>query len=234
MARVRPVYSIILPLLTGLALIALAGPRFLSGIPLSDPDPVMRALAERQAVAPEMLSRAARLRLRSLAMVSSGQTSYEVGLIRLHMALNREAGDPERGQLLAEASNDTRASLGDNPAQPFAWTQLTQLTLLRNGEAGMRAAASYYTMAVRTGPETPELVLPRVELGLVLWPRLDDAGRTQARQQIRLLAHTAPDQLALAARRRLALREARAALRDAPGLLERFDSAYRRLRQTGS
>lgn len=228
MARIPITYSIVLPLLAGIALIALAIPRFLSGLPLSDPDPVLRTLADRETVDEKRLGDAARARLRSLAIVRSGRVSYELGLIRLHLA--RNAPDDLRQQLLAEASDDTRIGILANPAQPFAWMQLVQLSMLRNSDPGLRAAASYYPLAVSTGPETPELVLPRVEIALVLWGRLDENGRERARQQARLLAFADPDRLAMVARRRLALREVRALLSDTPELLGRFDSAYRHLR----
>lgn len=230
MARIPITFSIVLPLLAGVALIALAGPRFVGGLPLSDPDPVMRAMAERETVDERRLNEAARRRLRSLNIVTSGRTAYELGLIRLHLARHAQTDEVLRQQTLAEATGDTRLGILANPAQSFAWVQLVQLTMLRGDDSGMRAAASYYPLAVRTGPETPELVAPRVELGLVLWPRLDESGRQRARQQMRLLAHAEPDRLALIARQRLALREVREILAAEPELLDRFDSAYRRLR----
>lgn len=229
MARTRITYSIVLPLVAGIALFALAIPRFLSGLPLSDPDPVLRTLADRDKVDEKRLNEAARARLRSLAIVKSGRVSYELGLMRLHLA--QYATDELHQQLLAEASDDTRTGILANPAQPFAWMQLVQLSMLRSGDSGLRAAANYYPLAVSTGPETPELVLPRVELALVLWGRLDENGRERARQQVRLLAFADPGRLAMVARRRLALREVRALLSDTPELLGRFDSAYRHLRQ---
>lgn len=230
MARVTFTNSIVLPLIAGVALLALAAPRFLSGLPLSDPDPVMRALAEREPIDAKRLNEAARARLRSLDIVNSGRVSYELGLIRLHLARLETGDDALRQQMLAEASNDTRVGVIANPAQPFAWLQLVQLTMLRSGESGMRAAAAYYPLAVRTGPETPELVMPRVELGLLLWPKLDALGRKRAEQQAKLLAFTEPERLAVVARQRLALREVRQILAGEPELLGKFDNAYRRLR----
>ncbi|MFO1190217.1 MAG: hypothetical protein U1E97_11715 [Alphaproteobacteria bacterium] len=153
MARTRITYSIVLPLVAGIALFALAIPRFLSGLPLSDPDPVLRTLADRDKVDEKRLNEAARARLRSLAIVKSGRVSYELGLMRLHLA--QYATDELHQQLLAEASDDTRTGILANPAQPFAWMQLVQLSMLRSGDSGLRAAANYYPLAVSTRPETP-------------------------------------------------------------------------------
>jgi len=218
--------SLLLTVLLGVGLVWLASPRFLSGLYLS---------AVREAAAPPSpetakefgaLLRAERALRVAVAAQEDGRVWARLGGVRLALA-EATGFDTTRGQaLLARADSALVRGLALSPAQPYGWTHLLQARLRRDGVSA--ETGRLLRMAIRTGPSEPALVLPRVDIGLLAWRRLDAAARDALAGQIRLAADRHLAALARLARRRHALAPVRAALADTPDRRRRFDAAYRR------
>ncbi|WP_417515973.1 hypothetical protein [Minwuia sp.] len=139
--------------------------------------------------------------------------------------------DKDRAEHLATAISASRRSLSNNPAQPYVWLRLSQAELLARG-VGVEAALAY-TMSLETGPQVIDLMQPRVVLGLVLWPILDDRQRNRVLAQIRGLARYNPRILAETVLHRPGLPQVRQALADEPELMNAFLRWYLKRRTPG-
>lgn len=222
--------SLLAAVVLGAALVWSASPRLLSGLYLSTAREAAAPPAPDAAKAFDALVRAERALRVAVAVHETGRDWVRLGGVRL--ALAEAAGfDTARGQALAARADAALVrGLALAPAQPYGWTHLLQARLRRDGitdESGPLLA-----MAIRTGPSEPALVLPRVDIGLLVWRRLDAAARDALAGQIRLAAHRHLADLAVLARRRHALAPVRAALAGTPDLRRRFDGAYLRLKTT--
>ncbi|MHA1569955.1 MAG: hypothetical protein ACTSXZ_10830 [Alphaproteobacteria bacterium] len=220
--------SVLLAAILGGVLVWTAAPRFLSGIYLSAIREGPAPLTPEAAKDAHALARAERALGVAVAAHEDGRDWARLGGVRL--ALAEGAGfDTPRGQaLLTRADAALVRGLALAPAQPYAWTQLLQARLRRDGVTAK--TSRLLRMAIRTGPSEPSLVLTRVDIGLLAWRRLDMETRAALAAQIRLAARRNPADLARLTRRRYALAPVRAALAGTPMLHQRFDDTYRRLK----
>lgn len=214
----------VLAILAGLALIALAAPRFAAGVVKLPFDPVLAALGRGAAPSVQTLSAAARSRRAALGWHRDGRSWAELGALALARA-RAETGDPRaRRAFLDQAIASFRNALSLAPAQPFAWTHYAQAVLARDG--AVATLGPLLRLSAATAPFEPRIVRQRIEIGLLAGAGLPGDARALIVRDIRHTAEQAPDALARLARRRNALGAVRGVLTGSPGLLRRFDRAY--------
>ncbi|MGE0722735.1 MAG: hypothetical protein AB7O45_00085 [Alphaproteobacteria bacterium] len=212
-------------LVVGATLIAMAAPRFLSGLHLADGDPVLRQLDADRGVGLGQIVIAANERAAAVEIHAAPGPLADLAALRL--VQSSLADDPRlRRALLDRTIRAADAGLALAPVQPFLWANLAAARLARDGpDAAFDAALG---AAIRTAPHEPRLVLRRLDLALDAWDWLTPATRALAADQIRIAARTAADGLALVTRRRFALAIVRDVLADDPALLAEIDRALSR------
>ncbi len=223
-ARSRPLAPLLVAL-AGAALVLFAVPRALDRLQLLPYDDVVARLSRRPAPAPHEV--AAALQNRRDALRDTASTSAGTAALALDRARALGTATPAGRALLDLAIARSRASLAAAPMQPFVWAGLAYTLLARGADGALGPA---WQMAVRTAPEDPALVMPRIALAVSAGARLGPRGRAMLDEQIRLAARLAPGELARFARDHFALGPVRAALAVRPALRARFDQAYLALR----
>ncbi|HEY4135891.1 MAG TPA: hypothetical protein VGO34_11825 [Alphaproteobacteria bacterium] len=107
--------------------------------------------------------------------IESGRNSNAVGLAAMQLLSMMEllpVRQPgEEARYLAMGIDALQDGLAQQPAQPYAWYQLALALLKRGGDGDAARAERAWRMAVVTGPNEPALIVPRVALGLVIWPQ---------------------------------------------------------------
>jgi cytochrome c-type biogenesis protein CcmH/NrfG len=83
---------------------------------------------------------------------------------------------------LSATIRDLRTGLRASPADAYAWTRLAvaEVTLHGAGERAARALA----MAVRVAPRERKLIALHLDLAVVLWDHLDEAGRAGVKRRV--------------------------------------------------
>lgn len=216
----------------GALLLGLAVPKLLNAMAASRGEAVVERMQEKKPVGPKGLA-AARESLASAARILPGDYTAprDLALIELVSAQRSEPDDPERIAYLESSVAAARQSLTNNPAQPYVWLRLAQAELLAHG-VGTNAALAF-TMSLETGPQVIDLMQPRVILGLVLWPVLDERQQTRVLAQIRGLARYNARILAETVLDRPGLPQVRMALADEPELMAEFLRWYLQRRTPG-
>jgi len=204
-------------------LLILAAPRVAGYARLAPFDATLAALSRYPKPGPAEVERAMQSRRAAVGRRDAGQVQAELAALDLALARASAYRGREGLALLDRAVTEARAAVAASPARPFAWTALVHAMIARGGDSPL---GPLYRMAVRTAPEDPELVLQRVELGLLARPRLDGEGKAALDEQIRVAARGAPKELAQVTRRHFALGPVRAALSPDPALRTRFDAAW--------
>lgn len=210
----------------GIVLIALAVPRLTGGLFAAGVPDSVRALSRGAVPSPSVLA-AATTRARTAAdWAPSGDRTTDLGALLLARARADGYASQSGRAFLDRSIAVLRDGLARAPANPVGWTLLAQAELL-SGAAPPRIDAAF-TMAARTGPHTPRLVLARVETGLAALAALNPTTRALLDRDIRSAARHVPERLARIARTRYALGPVRAALADDKALRRRFDLVYLR------
>lgn len=181
----------------GLALLALALPRFVAGLAVAPHESLLRDLGLGRAVEGWDLAAAAEDHAAALAWHEAAETRAD--LASLQYALARQlgfAGPLARPRLEQALANDEAAVAG-NPALPYAWLRIALVR--RQLEGPSPAALAALVASIERAPWLPPLAAPRASLGLEVWTRLDAAGRALVAGQVLLAAEVAPARLAAAA-----------------------------------
>lgn len=138
---------------------------------------------------------------------------FERRLARLYL----QAGDAASAVAAAERA------LAAQPSDVFA--RLWLLNGLLRSEGVSDRVVTEFDAAIAAAPYVRSAMLPRLDMGLLLWPKLDEAARARMAEQIRLLAAAGQWRIVDMARRRHAAGVLRAALAGTPQR-QSFDNRY--------
>ena len=213
-------------------LLGLSVPKLLNAVAASPGEAVIERLQVNQPVGPQGLIRARDSLSSATRILPRDHTApRDLALIELIAAQRAEPEDPVRMEYLDASIEAARHSLMNNPAQPYVWLRLAQAQLLSSG-LGPEAALAF-TMSLETGPQVIDLMRPRVILGLVLWPVLDERQQGRVLAQSRGLARYNARILAETVLARPGLPQVRMALKDEPELMADFLRWYLQRRTPG-
>lgn len=215
---------IVLAGLAGTLLIALATPRFVSGLLIASESGVIGSLSDGGIPSAQDLERAENAYQTALLWFPEGTSAAHLGAIRYAEA--RVAGfQTDDGRRLLDLSIATnRWAVEMNPVQPFAWTQMVEATLHLHGITA--DIDPLFNAAIATAPYSPKLVWQRAQLALSLWPFLGPQTRDLAMTQFRAAGRADVADLARLAHARTAGAIVRPALEADPEIRERFDRYY--------
>jgi hypothetical protein len=170
-------------------LLALGVPRLISaGLSLNAGN-VLWDVYGRAPVPTERLAAAAADLASAGAWVRDGTAEAHRGLLLIQQASRTPPG-PERDRLRREAVSATEAGLAVAPGDPSAWYRLANLRALAGDRAGAVAALR---ASMLSGAVVPDLMVPRIELGLTLLPQMDRDSVALLSRQIRLTWVIAPE-----------------------------------------
>lgn len=208
----------------GAVLVMFAVPRLAAGILEGPFDETMRELARNESLTNTQLDLAIANRERALDWFDNARSWADLGALNYARWRQTPAADAGRSDYLHASIAADRAAVARLPALSFVWFHLVRSLLARDGyEADI---SSYLTMSYRTAPAEPRLILPRLDLALAIWPRLDDTAQQHTGQQIALAMRWFPEELVDLTRRRFALARVRAGLAAYPELRARFNILY--------
>ena len=210
----------------GLALGALALPRLAAGLAAIPAGPALEATRAGERATASSLDAAVGALDRSLAIVPDSQGFADLALLRWEQARRAGLASPEGAALADMSLAALDRAIARNPSHPVVWTRRTQIGLVRHGIDD--TLASDLTLALRTAPYDRVVVMPRLEIALIAWSRLDEGQRALVREQVRLAARLDAPALARIVRRRFAVGIAREALAQDPELEAVFERAYAR------
>jgi len=216
--------TVVLILAIGGLLTWVAIPRFFAGLYTAAHASTLERLSAGQDVSPSSLAMAAQGQKAALVWLASGDLWTSLGAIRLAQAKASKRGSTEWADYLDACILAERSGLALEPAQPYAWTQLTHALLLKNGPSA--EIVPYLRMAIETGPFEPKLVLTRVGIALAEWDFLEGEDKALVDEQIKRAAQYYPDRLARVAKRSYGLRKVRGVLENDPLLLKAFTAKY--------
>ena len=166
----------------GLWLAFLAVPRTIVAFIALPGDVIGERVREGREIGAQELLILQQTRRQALPWGSSGRQLSELALALLLEAERLEPADPRRHEAVSEAVALLERSLTRSPARPFAWTRLAYACRLADCEPSRIEAA--LRMAFRTAPINARLTVPRIELGLLLWPELSEQLRSDIKAQI--------------------------------------------------
>jgi len=101
--------------------------------------------------------------------------------------------------LYAEAEDWQQAALAAKPTDPLGWYRLALIDMKQDNGASLRGAAAW-TQSMAVGPYEPELMIPRLQVGLAHYPYLSVDARAYLPMLIRGGARFDMDGLAQAAK----------------------------------
>jgi hypothetical protein len=181
--------SLVLGLLLGMALIAMAGPRLVAALLDGPADRVVFYELRGATVTDEALRGLIAARRSAAAWHETTQGHREIAEAALQL-LHRG----QEANALAEAKRAVKRSLTIGPVDPHSWARLAHVAWLRDRDA--RAASMALRASVQVGAYEPTLTAWRVSLILKLWDALAADDRVVFAAQIRQLAQDEPDTLA--------------------------------------
>jgi len=229
-ADLQPLRRVGLAALTaaaGALLLVLSWPRLDTALQRVMPDAVIADLAAGRGAAPAELTRAAARLTATLDAHDDAGAFGDLATLRLTQALAAGATTPTGTRLLGDSRQHQVQALARRPSDGFGWFRLAQATLLEDGVG--EPAARYLLASLTAYPAAGELLLPRLEMAFLMWPLLPAEGRAAFAPQIRLAAagnFWRRRALVDLTRRRFALPQVRAALRDDPALAAEFERFY--------
>lgn len=171
-------------------LVVMGVPRLVAALYVLDASAVVRAVGAGQSVPDAALADA----LHSLDVAAGWQADARTDAARGMLLTARAAAMPAggRGQWQEEAEQAFARSLTLSPAQPETWFRLAWL---RDAAGNRSGAAEALRLSFLAGAFAPELMLPRLRLGLRLLPILAPADRDVLKREIRLTWIANPDAL---------------------------------------
>ena len=212
-----------------LAIILLAVPRLGSSIELARSKAVYDKLQANETGVDDATLEAA---LASLGRGFGYSADPQLGVMvaYLHMAqadrtTNRALADAR----LLKAADAARATIRVSPSNLIAWVLLAMALDSRDPRDPATLAA--LARSIHIAPYDPRLLGFRISLAMRHWSQLDEASRKLAGGQIRRIGEQNLRYLAQVTRDSFGLPAVREALKDAPALKARFDSAYLSLPQ---
>lgn len=152
----------------------------------------------------------------------SGGALKQLGLAQHDLAEKAGAGAIDGGGLRRAARQNLEAGLALAPADPTAWAALAGLDFGENGASDRAPRA--LELSLLTGPNEPDLLWTRIDLGFAMWPSLADSARALMTEQLRRAWERDPAKLVGLARRNAAADAVRAALADQPDAVARFNT----------
>ncbi len=216
----------------GVLILGLSGPRLIGAINATAGEPAIEKLRRGEQIGEPAIKRARKAFLTAEKSIPRDYRSpRDLALIELIAATAAPVGSDIRKTAVADSIAAARRSLGNNPAQPYVWLRLAQAELMHEG-IGVQAAFAF-AMSLETGPQVVDLMQPRVVLGLILWPVLDERQQDRVLAQIKGLARYNARMLAETVLHRPALPLVRRALADEPELMKAFLEVYLRRRTPG-
>ena len=218
---------LIFPVILALFAVWLSAPKLIASLKLLPSQETIRAIGKGMPVSETAIENAAGARMAAFAWLAEPKPQLELGSLRLVQARRAGYATPRGKKFLTESIMAERQSLSLSPAQPYAWVQLLQARLALEGPSA--ALAPLFTMAIRTGPVEPRLVMRRLALGLSFWTFLDLEAVMLLKRQVVIAARYFPTRLAVMTKKRYALKLVRDALAEDPALRIRFDRIYRHL-----
>jgi hypothetical protein len=226
-SRLRTALPALLPILIGLALAAAAIPPMIAGLIKIAGDTGANAIEQNLPATPDELDADIASRLLATKWYASPQFDVDIGGAALRsysrlsvLPVRNEAAEKRNVRLAIE---HLRSALARAPAQPYGWTQLAFGELLDkwpNARVG-----TILNLSLRTGPQEPNLVVPRVMLALYGWDNLDLETEIMIVRQIDRAARYRTQELAAMARTLNAGEMIRAVLSSQPDLVGAFDEA---------
>ena len=212
----------ILPLVLGVALVALGVPRLIAAVTILPAEPVMATLQQGGKVGDDDLAAFEQRWTRARAFVSWGRLDSDLALAKLARA-ERLSSPSDRRALTEEAIRLLREALSRTPSNSFAWARLAYALALRDGPTEEGAEA--WRMSVLTAPADRRLTLWRAEFGVSLLPRLSSSSTDLLYRQIRFAWRFSGKDLVRYAKASGNAGIIRAALLDQPDDLRKFEKA---------
>jgi hypothetical protein len=209
------------------AMLAWGLPRTISAFVMAPSAPVLRKLQNLQTVQTEELETLVAAQRRGLAWSSRGRTFTDLGLAQLLMAERLDESDPEKRQRIEEAIASLKAGLALAPANPYAWTRLAYASFQADGWTP--AALSALRLAFATAPYDPRLLMSRLRLSFLAWPKLLLEDRELVLQQVRHAWRHDPAELTRMASGFQQVNLVRAALLRNPRDLSAFEERLKKL-----
>jgi hypothetical protein len=124
--------------------------------------------------------------------------SFESGVLLMRLAAPASGRGAYDRELLKEAQRRFERSLAEAPANAKAWAALADARRLDSGPSV--AAAAALKMSMQLARYEPTLLAWRCEMGLALYPVLDDDAKAELDGQIRFLGHRSLGDLVRVAR----------------------------------
>ncbi len=216
----------------GVLLVVMSGPRLIGAVNATAGEPAIEKLKRGEEIGPPAIDRARKAFATAARSIPRDYRAYrDLALIEMVAARMLPPGSDEWKDAVNRAIGAGRMSLGNNPAQPYVWLRLAQAELMQDG-VGARSAFAF-AMSLETGPQVIGLMKPRVILGLILWPVLDERQRDRVLAQIRGLARYNARMLAETVLHRAALPLVQKALANDPDLMRAFLDVYLQRRTPG-
>lgn len=187
----RPWGTTYLSLLLGVALVGLAAPRLVGETGIAVSKPALRSIEHQEKGAAERLRITKRI-IDLATDVGGGATAWQfAGRIRSAEAQSAEPAVAER--LRDEAGVDFARALSAEPLDHITWYRYAQ-SLFENHR--YLEAARAWRMSVETGIFDYQVIYPRVEAGIALWPYMDLQARAAFGRQLIALWRWEPGGLA--------------------------------------
>lgn len=204
----------------GLALMAMAVPRIVSGALIWPHEPVLHLIQRGAEIPVEALVQARRDYEAAIAWHAGAGERATLAIVRLRLALALGTATPGGRAVLESAREAAREALVGTPGDPYLWAQLAEAERMLDGPGPRFIAALMRSVA--TGPYEGTLTAFRGALGLEAWEALTAAQRARIADQVRAAAALQPDRLRRAVTDPLRLRLVAEILEGRPDLYSRF------------
>ncbi len=192
-------WTALLGCIVGLLILGLSIPRLGLNLALLPGNTVIETIEAGVLPPPAAFERSLDSRRDAAQWAETPETLADVGLLYYALAVAADPANPAYPQVLERAEGALNRSLAVNPANTHGWMQLA---FIESQLERVESAASALVNSLRTGPNQPELLGFRTDLGLAVWPHLDPAERSLIEDDIGLAA--AQDLINLAGTVRLA------------------------------
>ena len=173
-------------LLLGLVLIAMATPRLVAGLLVAPFDGELREMALGRPVEGQVLLAATLAYEDALAWHDEANAAGELAGFNYVLAQGLGFGGEAGRAYLERSLAAARRAVAGNPAQPYAWLQMSVALETLEGPSPRSVGALVESM--RRAPYQPRLAVLRAGLALRAWTLLDAEARALAGLQVLLAA----------------------------------------------
>ncbi len=207
-----------------IALLALGVPQFRDALGRLDAgDWPMSIPLDQPALRQQAAAAARRLESLDVALDDAGAEA-EAGMLNFRLSFAPDGVPPDAAERIRQAIVDLTGALRRAPANSLAWTTLAHA--YQSAGDGARARDAWRE-SLLLAYHDPSLSLWRCQLGLGLWPLLDDGDRRLWQEQVVSAWHADPDGVVTLAMSGAGLPQITSALADDPAELAAFDQALR-------